>query len=43
MVRILHRDHFFQPIDACEERCLAEMTGKLKRLGFTEGPRRPIH
>lgn len=42
VLRILHRDHFFQPIDACEERCLGEMTKKLKLLGAREGPRRPV-
>lgn len=32
-IRILHREGFDRPVDACEVRCLKEMEGKLKVLG----------
>lgn len=40
-IQILHRSEFQRPVDACEERCLAEMTAALKDLGSPEGPWRP--
>lgn len=36
-MKILHRHNFDQPVDACEERCLKEMRGKLADLGVKEG------
>jgi hypothetical protein len=41
-MKILHRHGFDQPIDACEERCLKEMRGKLAELGVRAGEWRPI-
>lgn len=35
VIRIQHRSEFFSPIDACENRCLAEMEGNLKALGIS--------
>lgn len=32
-MKIVHRHRFFQPIDDCEQRCLAEMKKKLAELG----------
>ena len=32
-IDIMHRDRFDRPVDACEVRCLHEMTEKLKQLG----------
>ncbi len=32
-IRVLHRSDYFQPIDACEDRCLKEMEASLKKLG----------
>ncbi len=36
-VKIVHRHGFFQPIDDCEQRCLAEMRTKLVELGVRQG------
>lgn len=35
-IQIIHRSGF-GPIDACEDRCLKEMTNKLRTLGSPEG------
>lgn len=40
-VRISHRQDFFNPIDECEKRCLAQMTEALRRLGACSGRWRP--
>ena len=40
-MKILHRHGFDQPVDACEERCLKEMRGKLAELGVRAGEWRP--
>ncbi|MGH7271245.1 MAG: hypothetical protein ACREJX_03820 [Polyangiaceae bacterium] len=32
-ITILHRDNVNDPVDACEERCLADMTSALEGLG----------
>jgi hypothetical protein len=37
LVQILHVRGISEPIDACEMRCLNEMTSALKRLGACEG------
>jgi|CXWL01.1.fsa_nt_gi hypothetical protein len=36
-IHILHRIDITQPKDECENRCLAEMTASLKKLGVLEG------
>lgn len=36
-VKILHRDHYEDPIDKCETRCLVEMEERLKQIGASEG------
>ena len=36
-IGILHREHGFDPVDACEERCLKEMEEKLRGLGARRG------
>lgn len=36
-IRIEHRHGFFDPVDACEERCLKEMQQKLAELGVSCG------
>ena len=36
-MKILHRDGFFEPIDDCKQRCLAEMKQKLGDLGAHQG------
>ena len=36
-IQILHRDHWDQPIDECEERCLKDMEQALRELGACEG------
>lgn len=36
-IRIEHRRGFFDPVDACEERCLKEMQQKLVELGVPCG------
>ena len=35
-VRVLHREGFAQPVDACEVRCLEEMKSRLRQLGACE-------
>jgi hypothetical protein len=35
-VRLTHRDRYDAPIDACEDRCLREIRGRLKDLGVRE-------
>jgi len=35
-VRLTHRDRYDAPIDACEDRCLREIRGRLKKLGVRE-------
>ena len=35
-VRLTHRDRYDAPIDACEDRCLREIRGRLKQLGVRE-------
>lgn len=32
-IRVSHRNDYFEPIDACEEKCLKEMEASLKSLG----------
>lgn len=36
-ITIVHRRGFLQPIDECEQRCLAEMKRKLAELGVRQG------
>lgn len=36
-IKIEHRNHFFDPVDSCEERCLKEMQAKLAGLGAAGG------
>lgn len=36
-IQILHRDDITRPKDECENRCLAEMSARLKKLGVLEG------
>jgi hypothetical protein len=36
---IRHRSEYFADVDQCEERCLQEMTGKLKALGVADSRR----
>ncbi len=36
-IKIVHRNHYFDPADACEERCLHEMEQKLQLLGARRG------
>ncbi len=40
VISIQHRRDYFSPVDACEERCLAEMESSLKRLGIPGRRRR---
>jgi hypothetical protein len=42
-IRIEHRHSFFDPVDACEERCLKEMVEKLKELGVPSGRCATVH
>ena len=35
-VRLTHRGRYDRPVDACEERCLKEIRGRLKILGVAE-------
>ncbi len=35
-IRLVHRDGYDQPIDACEERCLKEIRERLRTLGISE-------
>ncbi|MBI4952230.1 MAG: hypothetical protein HY908_09360 [Myxococcales bacterium] len=32
-LRVVHREHYGEPVDACELRCLAEITRRLAELG----------
>ena len=41
-VKIVHRDGFVQPVDACEVKCLNEMEEKLRILGAWKGEWRQI-
>jgi hypothetical protein len=41
-IKILHREGFDRPIDACEIECLKEMKNKLKELGARQGYWREI-
>lgn len=36
-IKILHRDGFDKPVDACEVKCLNEMEEKLRKLGAWKG------
>lgn len=36
VVRLVHRDGYEAPIDACEERCLRELRERLRWLGIPE-------
>jgi len=36
-VKILHRDHYEAPVDACETRCLAEMETRLASIWACKG------
>lgn len=36
-IQIKHRHEYFSPVDACEERCLREMTDKLRELDVRGG------
>jgi len=40
-IRILHRDHYQDPIDDCEARCLVEMEGRLKQIRACRGEWQP--
>lgn len=40
VISIQHRRDYFSPVDACEERCLAEMESSLKQLGIPGRRRR---
>jgi len=40
VISIQHRRDYFSPVDACEERCLAEMETSLKQLGIPGRRRR---
>ena len=40
-IKILHRDHYEDPIDKCETRCLVEMEDRLKQIGACEGEWKP--
>lgn len=35
-IRLVHRDGYDRPIDACEERCLKEIRARLRVLGIRE-------
>jgi hypothetical protein len=35
-IRLIHREGYDRPIDACEERCLRELRSKLRQLGVPE-------
>ena len=36
-IGIRHRNQYFSAVDACEDKCLAEMTTRLKELGVARG------
>lgn len=40
VINIQHRRDYFSPVDACEQRCLAEMESSLKQLGIPGRRRR---
>ncbi len=40
-IRIVHREGFERPVDACEVRCLQEMEKKLEALGASKGKWHP--
>jgi hypothetical protein len=40
IIRIEHRRDYFAPVDACEERCLAQIEAGLKQLGVPGRRRR---
>lgn len=40
-IKILHRDHYQDPIDKCETRCLVEMEERLKQIGACESEWKP--
>lgn len=40
-IKILHRDHYGDPIDKCETRCLVEMETRLEELGASHGQWKP--
>jgi len=40
-IRIIHREGFERPVDACEVRCLREMEKKLELLGASKGKWHP--
>ncbi len=35
-IRLIHRDGYDRPVDACEERCLKEIRARLRALGIRE-------
>jgi hypothetical protein len=35
-IRLIHRDGYDRPVDACEERCLREIRARLRALGARE-------
>ena len=41
-IRILHRDHYEDPIDTCETRCLVEMENRLTQIWACEGEWTPL-
>lgn len=36
-LRVEHRQHYFSPVDDCEEGCLKQILDKLEALGVTRG------
>jgi hypothetical protein len=40
VIRICHRDKYFEPVDECEDRCLTEMEQRLRALGIPGRRRR---
>ena len=41
-IKILHRDHYEDPIDTCETRCLVEMENRLTQIWACEGEWTPL-
>jgi hypothetical protein len=35
-IRLIHREGYDRPVDACEERCLKEIRARLRALGVQE-------
>jgi hypothetical protein len=35
-IRLVHREGYERPVDACEERCLKEIQARLRELGIPE-------